>query len=390
MNPSTKLAVAGHIVVAPDKFKGSATAAVAASALARGLLGAAPRRAVIEFPIADGGEGTVDMMIAQGFTAVDCEVTGPMQQRVTATYALREGTAVIEMASAAGLGLLGVGGPNSTTARTASTLGVGALIVDALNRGADRIVLGVGGSATTDGGAGLLVGLGARLLDAHGDPLYPCGHDLGAVHTLDTAGLDTRLRDVELIIACDVDNPLTGPCGAAAMYGPQKGANRSTVAELDQAMGKWADVVANRLGPDLRDHPGVGAAGGAAFGMAAVLGARITSGIELLLDLGGFGEVIEGASLVLVGEGSLDAQSLRGKGPIGVARAARRHGIPVVAVAGRSSVNVDELNAAGVDAVYTLTALEADELRCMSNAESLIETIGSRIAHDYSLIAAAT
>ena len=161
------------------------------------------------------------------------------------------------------------------------------------------------------------------------------------------------------------------------------------MAELDLALSRWADVVATRLGPDLRDHPGVGAAGGAAFGMAAVLGARLTSGIDLLLDLGGFGEVIEGASLVLVGEGSLDAQSLRGKGPIGVARAARRH-VFVVAVAGRSSVNVDELNAVGVDAVYTLTTLEADELQCMVNAEALIERIGSSIARDYPSVAAAT
>lgn len=379
----------GHIVVAPDKFKGSATAARVASALARGLASAAPLRAVVEFPIADGGEGTVAMMVARGFAAVNCEVTGPVQRKVNATYAMRNGTAVVELAAAAGLGLFGVGGPNSTTARTACTLGVGALIADALDRGADRIILGVGGSATTDGGAGLLVGLGARLLDAHGDPLYPCGIDLGAVHDLDISGLDSRLRDVDLVVACDVDNPLTGPSGAATVYGPQKGADRSTVVQLDQALTQWANVVAPRVGDDVRDRPGMGAAGGAAFGMAAVLGARLTSGIELLLDLGGFAEIVQGASLVLVGEGSLDAQSLRGKGPIGVARAAQREGIPVVAVAGRASVTADELNAAGVDAVYTLAALEADTLYCMINAELLIERIGSKIARDYLFAASA-
>lgn len=382
--------VTGHVVIAPDKFKGSATAGRVASALARGLHHVAPQRSVVEFPIADGGEGTVDMMVAQGFAAVTCQVAGPMQHKVNATYALREGTAVIEMAAAAGLGLLGLGGPNSTTARTASTLGVGALIADALDQGADRIVLGVGGSATTDGGAGLLVGLGAQLLDAHGDPLYPCGYDLSAVHDLDTGGLDSRLRDVDLIVACDVDNPLLGPFGAAAVYGPQKGADRLTVVELEEALAQWAGVVAHRVGHDLRNEPGVGAAGGAAFGLAAVLGARLSSGIELLLDLGGFGEIVKGASLVLVGEGSLDAQSLRGKGPIGVARAAQRQGIPVVAVAGRASVTPDELNAVGVDAVYTLAALEADELQCMINAEALIEQIGSSIARDYLTVATAT
>ncbi len=389
MNAPTASTLNGHVVVAPDKFKGSATAAGVASALARGLISSDPLRTVIEFPIADGGEGTVDMLIARGFSAVTCEVIGPMQRTVSATYALREGIAVIEMASAAGLALLGVGGPTCTTARTSSTLGVGALIADALGRGADRIVVGVGGSATTDGGAGLLVGLGARLLDAHGDPLYPCGQDLLAAEVLDLGGLDSRLRDVDLTVACDVDNPLTGPCGAAAVYGPQKGANHAAVSQLDDALGQWADVVARHVGHDIRDHAGVGAAGGVAFGMASVLGAGLTSGIELLLDLGGFGDVVEGASLVLVGEGSLDAQSLRGKGPIGVARASRRHGIPVVAVAGRSSVTADELNTVGVDAVYTLTALEADEMRCMVNAEALLEQIGSRIGHDYPFMAAA-
>ena len=266
-----------------------------------------------------------------------------MQQTVTATYALRDGTAVIEMASAAGLGVLGTGGPSPATARHASTVGVGALIKDALDRGADRIVLGVGGSATTDGGAGLLVGLGARLLDVHGEQLYPSGHSLGAVHTLDIGGLHPRLRDVELIVACDVDNPLTGPYGAAAVYGPQKGADPSTVAALDRALGRWADIVACRLVHDLRDQPGVGAAGGAAFGMAAVLGARLTSGIELLLDLGGFSDVITGASLVLVGEGSLDAQSLRGKGPYrrrpgrpAARRPSRRCRRPIVGHRGRT------------------------------------------------------
>lgn len=329
------------------------------------------------------------MMITRGFAPVTSVVPGPLQHTVTATYALRDRTAVIEAASAAGLGLLGRGGPTPTTARTASTRGVGALLRDALGRGTDRIVLGVGGSATTDGGAGLLVALGARLLDIHGDPLYPSGDDLTHAHALDTDHLDQRLRDVELIVACDVDNPLTGPYGAAVVYGPQKGADPTTTAILDSALSRWADIVAQQTGRDLRDQPGVGAAGGLAFAMAAVLGARLTSGIDLLLELGGFPDVVEGAALVLVGEGSLDAQSLRGKGPIGVARAARTHGVPVVAVAGRSSLTTTEMRAAGLDAVYSLSVLEPDEQRSMVNAQSLLQRVGSTVAHNHLSVPAA-
>lgn len=371
----------GHIVVAPDKFKGSATAADVAAALAEGLRAATPRR-VVEFPIADGGEGTVDMMIGSGFSPVSCTVPGPLQQPVPASYALRGRTAVIEAASAAGLALLGRGGPTATTARTATSRGVGALLGDALARGADRIVLGVGGSATTDGGAGLLVALGARLLDGHGDPLYPSGADLDQACTLDLDGLDRRLRDVEIIVACDVDNPLTGPHGAAFVYGPQKGADPCTVRLLDRSLSRWADTVARCVGRDLRGRPGVGAAGGMAFAMAAVLGARLTPGINLLLDLAGFPEVVDGAALVIVGEGSLDEQSLRGKGPVGVARAARARGVPVVAIGGRSLVCATELSSAGIDAVYTLAALEPDATASMLNARTLLRQIGTTIARD--------
>ncbi|WP_395312062.1 glycerate kinase [Mycobacterium sp. AMU20-3851] len=371
----------GHVVVAPDKFKGSATAAEACAALAAGLRQGSRRR-IVEFPIADGGEGTVDMMIGRGFSPVRCTVPGPLQRPVTATYALRGGTAVIEAAAANGLALLGAGGPTPTTARTACTLGVGALLRDALDRGARRIVLGVGGSATTDGGAGLLVGLGARLLDVHGDPLYPSADDLAHAHTVDLDRLDPRLRGVDLVVACDVDNPLTGPSGAAFVYGPQKGADPATTRILDAALSRWADIIARHTARDLREHPGVGAAGGLAFAMAAVLGARLTSGIDLLLDVGGFPEVVEGAALVLVGEGSLDGQSLHGKGPIGVARAARAQGIPVLAVAGRCTVGAAEAQAAGLEGVYTLAALEPDETSSMLNARALLHRIGATIASD--------
>jgi glycerate kinase len=320
---------------------------------------------LVEHPIADGGEGTVDMVLAHGFRAVSCEVRGPTGEPVTARYALREQTAVVEMAAAAGLGLL-PDGPDDDTARTATTYGVGQLLRDALDRGARRIVLGIGGSATTDGGRGMAAALGVRLDGER----------------LDLSALDPRLADASLVVASDVDNPLIGPSGAAAVYGPQKGAGPATVALLDRALGQWADLVAGATGRDLRELPGAGAAGGLGFGAAALLGAELRSGIDLLLELSGFAEVASGADLVVVGEGSLDEQSLRGKGPVGVAAVAARAGTPVVAVAGRCTVDAQRLRAHGVDAVYPLTDLEPDAARSMSGAAELLEATAERIAAD--------
>jgi glycerate kinase len=351
-------------VVAPDKFKGSLSARTAAGALARGLRRAMPGVHVVEHPIADGGEGTVEMVLAHGFRPVSCEVTGPLGRPVTARYALRDDTAVVEMAAAAGLGLL-PDGPDDDTARTATTYGVGELLRDALDRGAHRIVLAIGGSATTDGGRGMAEALGMRLADGE---------------RLDLSGLDRRLAEASVVVASDVDNPLTGPAGAAAVYGPQKGAGPATVAQLDRALGHWADLVAAATGHDLRQLPGAGAAGGLGFGAAALLGAELRSGIDLLLELSGFAATVAGADLVIVGEGSLDEQSLRGKGPVGVAAVATRAGARVVAVAGRSSVEPDRLRECGIEAVYSLADLEPDTALSMRHAAQLLETTAERIA----------
>jgi glycerate kinase len=370
------------VVVAPDKFKGSLSAADAAGALARGLRRGMPGVRVVEHPIADGGEGTVEMVLRHGFRAVPLEVHGPTGAPVTATYALRGETAVVEMAAAAGLDRLPGGAPDDSTARTASTFGVGELIRDALDRGARRIVLAVGGSATTDGGAGMVAALGGRLSTASGPVRPEGGAGLLAVERLDLDGLDGRLAAATVVVACDVDNPLTGPSGAAAVYAPQKGATSPTVELLDRALGRWADVVAAATGRDLRERPGVGAAGGLAFGAAALLGAEIRSGIEYLLELSGFAAAVTGADLVVVGEGSLDEQSLRGKGPVGVADVAARAGARVVAVAGRSSVDPARLRELGIDSVYPLTDLEPDVRRSMRHAAELLETTAERIAVD--------
>ena len=238
----------------------------------------------------------------------------------------------------------------------------------ALEAGARRIILGVGGSASTDGGAGLLQALGARVLDASGEPVRPGGASLRDVAALDLTGLHPALHGAEIILAADVDNPLTGPDGAAEVYGPQKGASPAEVAALDAGLRRWAAVVAAAVGRDWSQAPGAGAAGGVGFAALAVLGATRRPGIELVLDLAGFETALDGADLVITGEGSLDAQSLAGKTPVGVARAAARRGIPVVAVAGRSTLTEAELAAAGIAAVYPLTDLEPDLERCRAEA----------------------
>jgi glycerate 2-kinase len=374
-----------RVVLAPDKFKGSLTASEAAAALARGVRRRVPAAHVVEHPIADGGEGTVEVVLRHGFEPISREVRGPLGQPVRATYALREDTAVIEMAAAAGLSLIPGGVPDDRSARTASTYGVGELISDALDRGACRIILGVGGSATTDGGAGMVAALGARLWTTEGPVRGQGGDSLLAVHRIDLDGLDRRLSRTSVLVACDVDNPLVGPHGAAAVYGPQKGATAETAQLLDRALTRWADAVAATTARDVRALPGAGAAGGLGFGAVALLGAETRSGIDFLLELSGFPHAVEGADLVVVGEGSLDEQSLRGKGPVGVAEVAAGVGARVVAVAGRCTVDLQRLREHGVQAVYRLTDLEPDAARSMRAAADLLETTAERIAADWLL-----
>jgi glycerate 2-kinase len=370
----------GHVVIAPDKFKGSLTGAEVAARVAAGLKRGGFAGETVWVPVADGGDGTVDAAVAAGYQRVEEQVTGPVGEPVLASFAIRGETAVVEAAAANGLALLPRGG---LAPLTATTRGVGELILGAVGMGARRVVLGVGGSASTDGGAGLLQALGARLADASGHELPPGGAALGRLATLDLSAL-RDLSGVEFVLASDVDNPLLGPSGAAAVYGPQKGASPDDVALLDAALARWADV-AEALAGRYRDAPGAGAAGGLGFAALAFLGARMRPGIEYLLDLVSFGTWLHGARLVITGEGSLDAQTLRGKTPAGVARAvaARDPSIPVLAVAGRCTLTGDELRAAGIAAAYPLTEIEPDRARCFTDAGPLVERLGERIAADW-------
>jgi glycerate kinase len=368
------------VVVAPDKFKGSLTAAQVAARVAAGLARAAPGVEVAQVPVADGGDGTLDAALSAGYRRVPVRAEGPTGEPVDTAYAERDGVAVVELADVSGLGRLPGGRPAPLTA---SSYGTGQVLRAALDAGCRRIVLGIGGSASTDGGAGMVEALGGRLLDARGGEVGRGGAALAAVRSLDLSGRHPALPRTEVVIASDVDNPLLGPRGAAPVYGPQKGASPTDVAELDAALAGWAEAVHRATRVDAAGTPGAGAAGGVGFAALAVLGARLQPGIDLVLDLVGFGSALPGTGLVITGEGSLDAQTLHGKAPAGVAAAARAAGVPVVAVAGRSSLSPADLEPAGILAAYALTDLEPDLQRCMTEAGPLLERLAVKVAIDW-------
>ncbi|MGA2393803.1 MAG: glycerate kinase [Candidatus Lustribacter sp.] len=319
------------MLVAPDKFKGSCTAREAADAIVQGLRDAwGEGFAGTVLPLADGGDGTVAAFLDGGAEPQHARVVDALGAPVEVTYARSGSTAILEMAAASGLAAL----RSPLEPRTASTYGTGLLIADALGRGATRIVLGIGGSATTDGGAGALAALGVRFLDAAGRPLEPVPAALAALASIDASGLDPRLAPVALEIACDVRNPLLGPTGAAAVYGPQKGAGPADVAFLDGVLTRLADVAAAATGRDLRNLPGAGAAGGLGWGLATFAGARLVRGFEVVAQLTGLAEALRGAALCVTGEGRIDAQSLDGKVVGGVAALAAAAGVEVLAIGG--------------------------------------------------------
>jgi len=370
-----------RVLVAPDKFKGSLTAAAVAAHVAAGLRRAAgPGLTVACLPVADGGDGTLDAAVAAGFARVPVRATGPTGEPVPGAYARRGQRAVLELASICGLAMLPGGRPSPLRA---SSFGLGEVMRAALEAGERRLVLGIGGSASTDGGAGLLQALGARVLSRAGTPLPPGGGALPAAGSLDLARLHPAVHQADLVVACDVDNPLCGPDGAAAVYGPQKGASPADVAVLEAGLQAWADVVAAATGTDMRDEPGAGAAGGVGFAALAVLGAKPRPGIEVILDLIGFRDQLAGADLVIIGEGSLDEQTLRGKAPAGVAAAARASSVPVIAVAGRVSVPAERLARAGIARAYALADIEPDPARSMASAGPLLEELAGHVARDW-------
>ncbi|SFW91411.1 glycerate kinase [Amycolatopsis australiensis] len=334
-----------RVVIAPDKFKGSLTAVEAAEAIALGVRDALPEAEIVSCPVADGGEGTLDVLEAAGARIVRMRVRGPLDDQVEARYAVLDGTAYVESARACGIEFVE---PSPQTALAAHTWGVGELLADALIHGAERLVLTAGGTASTDGGAGMLGALGAGVLDAFGAPVGLGGGTLRRVASTELTPVRERVDGVRVAVATDVTNPLLGPSGAAAVFGPQKGAGPDEVALLDEALGRWAYALQVGGAPDVSRIAGAGAGGGIAAGAIAGLGATVESGFDLIAGLTGVDKALDGADLVITGEGSLDEQSLNGKAPAGIADRARPRRVPLLALAGRIQLDAAGLARLGV------------------------------------------
>ncbi|MBI2238560.1 MAG: glycerate kinase [Actinobacteria bacterium] len=366
-----------RVLVAPDKFRGTLTAAEAARAVATGWRRVRPDDEVDEIPMADGGEGTLDALVAAlGGERRTVRVAGPLGDPVEAEYGMVRGaggrTAVVEMARASGLQLI------AETRRDplrATTRGTGEVILAACAEHPATVVVCIGGSATNDGGAGMAQALGARLLDAEGADLAPGGAALLGLVTIDARTIDPAVADARFVVACDVDNPLTGPEGASAVYGPQKGASEQDVALLDRALAHFAAVVHRDLGIDVRGIPGGGAAGGLGAGLVAFLGAHLRPGVEVVMEAVGLAERLAGAGLAIAGEGKLDEQSLRGKAPAGVIRAAREAAVPVVVVCGQAEVHPDGVTVAALADRFGMDRALGDARRAL---EDLAEELAGR------------
>ncbi|VVN77431.1 glycerate kinase [Pseudomonas fluorescens] len=375
------------IVIAPDSFKDSLSAQGVADAIALGLAEVWPDAQLIKCPMADGGEGTIESVLA----ACDgqlrrTEVRGPLGATVNATWGWLPDshTAIIEMAEASGLQLVPL---NQRDACISSTFGTGQLIRAALDAGAQRVILAIGGSATNDGGAGAMQALGVKLLDAQGKALEPGGLALRHLACIELGDIDPRLATVRFDIAADVDNPLCGPHGASAIFGPQKGASPEQVQQLDHALGHFAEHCAQALNKDVRDEPGSGAAGGLGFAAKAFLDAQFQAGVEVVAELVGLAEAVKNAGLVITGEGRFDAQTLRGKTPFGVARIAREHGVPVIVIAGTLGEDYQALYAHGIDAAFALASGPMTLAQACSEAPRLLHDRASDIARVWRMAA---
>ena len=355
----------GHVLVACDKFKGTLSAREVADCIVDGIRTVAPGMRVVAVPVADGGDGTLTAVEEAGFRGVPVSVDGPTGDQVATHYATRGETAIVELADACGLVRLP---GNRLAPLDASSRGVGQVLVAALTAGYREIVLAVGGSASTDGGAGMMTALGAVLRDRHGRGLNDGGGALADLDTLDLSGLHPALADAHIILACDVDNPLLGDNGAVAVYGLQKGFRQ------------WSQVVSAATGRDQSLAPGAGAAGGVGYAALALLGAQMQPGIELLLHLVDFDTKVQGAQLVITGEGMLDSQTLQGKTPAGVASAAAAAGVPVVAMCGQSALAAELAVAAGIRQVFALTDLEPNPETCKVRAGPLLRELAGSVA----------
>ena len=369
------------IVVAPQALKGSLDAPAVGNAIAAGVRAVFPDADLVVVPVADGGEGTVRALVsATGGRLVRTQVLGPLSDPVEAEFGLlgpgsAPRTAVLEMAAASGLTLLP---PDRRDPRLTSTYGTGQLMRAALDAGCERLLIGIGGSATNDGGAGMAAALGARLLDERGEELPPGGAALARLDRVDASGIDARLRRVAVQVACDVSNPLTGPEGASAVYGPQKGATPAMVEALDAALAHYAVVVERDLGVEVADIPGSGAAGGLGAGLLAFAAATLLPGAQLVLEALDFQAVVRQADLVITAEGQLDAQTAYGKAVAAVAASGRAAGAAVIALAGSVTAGATELDELGIDVALPIAAGPMTLEESMERAAELLEAATAR------------
>jgi glycerate 2-kinase len=368
------------IVIAPDSFKESMSAMEAACAIEKGFQKVMPDAEYVKVPMADGGEGTVRSMVdATGGEIRKETVTGPLGTEVEAFYGITgdRKMAVIEMAAASGIHLVPKEKRNPLVT---TTKGTGELIRAALDQGVKRIVIGIGGSATNDGGAGMAQALGAKLLDKDGNPLGFGGGELSKLDSIDLSQLDPRLKEVHIEVACDVDHPLTGKRGASAVFGPQKGATPEMVTILDANLARFAQVVKETLGIDVDPIPGAGAAGGLGAGLIALLGASLKRGVDVVADAVQLDKHMAQASLVITGEGKIDGQTIHGKTPVGVAKRAKKYGVPVIGIAGMLGEDCDAVYRHGIDALFSIVPGTVSLETALLNGEKYTEQLAENLA----------
>jgi len=368
-----------RIIVAPDSYKGSVSALGVASAMEKGILTVFPEAQVCKIPIADGGEGTVEAMVtATGGRIIVEHVMGPLGDTVEAFWGIMgDGkTGVIEMAAASGLSLVPL---ESRDPRITTTYGTGQLIKVALDAGIRSIIIGIGGSGTNDGGVGMGQALGIKFLDNQGQELPYGGSSLARLQHIDITGLDRRLSETKIMVACDVDNPLCGPKGASAVYGPQKGATAEMVSQLDEALEKYALIAQQVTGKSVMEYPGAGAAGGLGAGLLLFTNAQLRPGVDIVLQIMDFSNLVANAQLVITGEGQTDFQTAYGKAPVGVSKLAKQYNVPVLCLSGGLGIGADDVLNHGIDGLMSITPQPMTLEECMSKGPALIEAAAARM-----------
>ncbi|WP_114766787.1 glycerate kinase [Vibrio rhodolitus] len=375
------------IVIAPDSYKESLTAMQVATAIESGFRQVLPDAEYIKLPMADGGEGTVQSLVdATGGQVVSTVVTGPLGEPVEGFYGLLgDGvSAVVEMAAASGLHLVE---PDARNPLNTTSYGTGELIKAALKQGAQHIIIGIGGSATNDGGIGMAQALGARFLDSDGHELAYGGGAIANLEQIDLSGLDPRLQQVRLEVACDVDNPLCGPTGASYVFGPQKGATPAMVEQLDYNLAHYASIIERTTGKDVTNQAGAGAAGGLGATLLGLLTASLRPGIQIVIEATNLAEVVKDAALVITGEGRIDSQTIHGKTPMGVAQTAKLYDLPVIGIAGSLASDCNVVHQHGIDAVFSVVPGAVDLPSALKQAAFNVEMTARNVAATWCLVA---